>query len=212
MKKILFFIIPLLLSSCGEEFNSQNYFPLDEDYVWTFSGPLREIKVIAKEVVASGENYSIVYSDTLGAPAWQEGFVKRDGRIFLKSYKSFSGFIPTATFEPPIPITPISDNRSEIEVFESTVTHYDTTVSSYKIVVENVIEEIKDIDSPAGKFENCIRMKVSITYEEPPILPLFEETNYWWFVKDIGPVKYSTTTDIGLIQNISLGTRKYPIH
>ena len=213
MKNILFIILPIIfLIACGKDFNSKDYFPLDEEYMWTFSGPLREIKVEHKEIVASGENYTIVYSDTLGAKTWEEVLVNRDNRIYLKSYKSFSGFLPTVTFEPVIPITPISENRSEIEVFESTVTHYDTTVTSYKIRVENIIEEIETVESPAGQFTQCIRLRVSVTYEEPPTVPVFEETTYWWFAKNIGPVKYSTATDEGVIQNASLGPRKYPVH
>jgi hypothetical protein len=213
MKKIIYFLLPIIsLFHCGEDFNSQNYFPLDENYMWTFSGPLRGIKVTLKESVARGEKFTVVYSDTLGAPSWEEEYVKKNNRIYLKSYKSFSKFIPTATFEPPIPITPISENRSEIEVFESTVTHYDTAVASFKILVENVIEEIETIEAPAGQFDQCIRMKVTISYEDPPPLPLFAETSYWWFAKGIGPVKYSTATDEGIIQNASLGTRSYPVN
>jgi hypothetical protein len=213
MKNYLF--LPLLfifLSGCEKKFSSQEYFPLDKDFIWTFSGPFKEIKVAKVDTVASGTNYKLIYSDSLGVKAWEEEFIIREGNVYLRSYKSFTNLLPTVTFDPAIPITPISENRSEINVFTSTATHYDSTRQTYLIRVEYEIEEIETVETPAGTFDNCIKQKMAIIYEETPKLPLFEETNHWWFAKNIGPVKYSSPTDEGILHNAMLGPQKYPIH
>ena len=211
-KYLLFFFIIVFLSGCEEKFSSKDYYPLDVDFIWTFSGPLKEITVVKVDTVASGLNYTLVYSDSLGAKAWEEQFNLRNGHVFLRSYKSYTNILPTVTFDPAIPITPISENRSEIEVFKSTATHFDSTRQTYLIRAEYEIVEIETVETPAGIFDNCIKQKMVIIYEETPKIPLFEETDYWWFAKNIGPVKYSTPTNEGFLLNATLGPKKFPLH
>lgn len=211
MKKLLLIIFPILfLSNCGKEFVSADFFPLEEEYSWRFSGPLAEIVVEKKELVASGANVTVAYKDSLGSTIWHEVLQIRDGRVFLKTYRPVTKLLPTVTFDPAIPITPVSQNRKEIEVFESVATHYDSVATRYNIRVENEIEEIEEVETPAGPFSNCIRLKTTISYETGAKLPMLENATTWWFAQNFGPVKYATSLDMGLAQAITLGVRQFP--
>ena len=105
------------------------------------------------------------------------------GDVFGVSRLEFS---PPAVFFPPIlQAGEIWETLGETEVYlVGTV-----TVSSINEVVA-----IEDVVTPAGTFENCLKIKIRT--KTTAALGASRSTSYQWLAPDLGPVKFETGQDI----------------
>ena len=209
MKKKFILFGVLLILACSKEFISSDYYPMEKEFTWTFTGSISQIKVTEEDKVASGRNLTVTFFDSLKNKSWEEGYIERDQRLYWHTFKPASPLLPTITFDPALPITPISEKRGEKEIVEATETRYDSTTTTSRIRVEYEVEDIGDIEVPAGKFRS-LRLKMTILYLDDDVQPLLAGTSYWWYARGIGPVKYLTPSAEGELEGAMLGNRQIP--
>lgn len=203
-------LLAAFLMRCHKKFSSADYYPMKKDYTWVYSGPTSKIKITDEKDLASGSQFTLTYYDSLGEESWQEVFVQKESGLYWLSFISRLTSPSNITFNPPLPITPMSNKIGTGERVKSTESRNDSTTTTLGIRVENEIDAIEDVVVAAGKFSNCIRVKMTIIYTDPTERPLFAGTSYWWFALGVGPVKFLTTATGGELEGATLGNRKIP--
>ncbi|NOY59671.1 MAG: hypothetical protein GXO75_12195 [Calditrichaeota bacterium] len=205
-----FVLLAAFLARCSKEFSSTDYYPMKKDYTWVYSGHTSKIRITDENDLAGGTQFTLTYYDSLGEESWQEVFVQKENGLYWRSFISRITLPANITFNPPLPITPMSEKIGAVERVESTESRNDSTTTTLRIRVENEIDAIEDVVVAAGKFSNCIRVKMTIIYTEPTERPLFAGTSYWWFARGVGPVKFLTAATGGELEGATLGNRKIP--
>lgn len=211
----IYLILPLVLlaaflTRCSKEFSSADYYPLKKDYTWVYSGHTSKVSITDENILASGTQFTLTYYDSLGEESWQEVFIQNEDGIFWRTFKSHLTQPLIVNFNPPLPVTPTSDKIGDVKRLESTETRNDSAKTTLGIRIENEIDAIEDVTVAAGKFSNCIRVKMTIMYTQPTERPWFAGTSYWWFARGVGPVKFLTTATSGELEGATLGNRKIP--
>ena len=95
-------------------------------------------------------------------------------------------FSPPATFFP-----------STLQLGATWETHGETKVNlvgPVKISGVNEVIAIENIDTPAGTFENCLKIRVRT--KTAAALGISRSTTYQWLAPNLGPVKFQTDQDI----------------
>lgn len=105
------------------------------------------------------------------------------GDLFGEAHVEFS---PPAIFFPPtLQLGEIWETQGETEI---------NIVGAVTITSENEVIAIEDIDTPAGTFEDCLKIRVRT--KTAAAVGISRSTTYQWLAPDIGPVKFQTDQDI----------------
>ena len=184
--------------------NAQNYYPVDVGNTWTlesedgterityaigttderFNGKQgRTLNITTAVLGTSTENTS-----TFSMQVDEEGIklhriVTVLGEVFGEIRVEFS---PPATFFPPT-----------LQLGETWETHGETRVNLVGPVTVSSVNEviaIENIDTPAGTFENCLKIRVST--KTTAALGITRSTTYQWLAPNLGPIKFQTDQDI----------------
>lgn len=183
---------------------AQNYYPTDIGNTWvlestdgaerityTLETPEEELngeQFRTLKIITEALGTSSVNTNTFLIEINEEGLklhkvVAELGDVFGISRMEFS---PPAVFFPPtLPVGEKWETLGETEVnLAGTV-----TVSSVNEVVA-----IEDVDTPAGTFEDCLKIQILTTTTTAS--GSSRSTSYQWLAPDLGPVKFETSQDI----------------
>ena len=184
--------------------DARNYYPVDVGNTWTLEsedGTERVTYAIgATDELFNGKQGRLLRITTavLGTTTAQtntffmevneEGIklhriVANLGDLFGMAQMEFS---PPATFFP-----------ATLELGEMWQTQGETEISIVGVVrvtSENEVIAIEDVDTPAGTFEDCVKIRVRT--KTAAAAGISRSTTYQWLAPDIGPVKFQTDQDI----------------
>jgi hypothetical protein len=184
--------------------DAQNYYPVDVRNTWTlesedgterityaigttderFNGKQGRILRITTAVLGT----SSANTSTFFLQVDEEGIKLH--RINAALGDVFGGalveFSPPATFFPPtLQLGETWETRGETEV---------SLVGAVTVSSVNEVIAIEDVDTPAGTFENCLKIRVRT--KTVAALGASRSTTYQWLAPNLGPVKFQTDQDI----------------
>ena len=184
--------------------SAQNYYPADIGNTWVMESTDGAERITyaleTPEEAINGEAFRIlkIITEVLGTSAIntntfliemdKEGMklhkvVAELGDVFGISRLEFS---PPAVFFPPtLQIGVVWETFGETEV---------SLVGTVKVSTINEVSAIEDVVTPAGTFENCLKIK--ILTKTTAAVGSSRSTSYQWLAPDIGPVKFETSQDI----------------
>ena len=120
--------------------------------------------------------------------------VENDGGLLLhQSAVNYGVFgIAEATFDPPVTFfpaeLPLGHTWQIVLETEVKIAGPVTSTSTIEVVA------IEDVETSAGVFENCVKLKIS--QKDEGALAILRQTFYQWLAPDIGLVKYLNDQDI----------------
>ena len=198
--------IPLIVLLCvfANITDAQNYYPADIGNTWVleseagaerntytikatderFNGEQVRILEITSEVLGT----SSVNTSTFHVQVEEEGMklhriVAELGDVFGVAQVEFS---PPATFFPPtLQLGEVWETQAETEV---------NIVGAVTVSSVNEVIAIEDVITPAGTFENCLKIRVRT--RTAAALGTSRSTSYQWLAPNLGPVKFETNQDI----------------
>ena len=189
----------ILESQDGAERLTYTLEPPDEDFS---SEQFRNLK-IASEVLGA----STVNTGTFLIEVGEEGMKLH--RVFIEFGDVFGvadmELSPSAVFFPPtLQIGDTWELRGESEV---------NLIGDITISSVNEVVAIEDVETPAGMFENCL--KIRMFTKTTAAFGSTRSTSYQWLAPDFGPVKFETDQDIVfelISANLSVTEKPYDVN
>lgn len=195
----------------GEE--RLSYFPVVLGTTWTFSGPYgRVVLVDSSTQLREGRGdvpseFRLVFNEDYSGPRLQETFVVSEDQIY------WTGFIlpnlPTIRFDPPLPLLPPSSQVGDSLVVDAEEQWRDSVEYSFAVRSVVTVVAVEDVSVPAGNFEECIRVRQAIFYEDSSVPHLFTSIEFW-YAQGIGWVKYDSEVGSGELLTAMIGDNRYP--
>lgn len=184
--------------------DAQNYYPVDIGNTWTlesedgterityaigtteelFNGKQGRILRLTSAVLGTSK----ANTSTFLMQVDEEGIklhriVTAFGDVFGEARVDFS---PPATFFPPtLQLGETWETLGETEV---------KLVGAVTVFSENKVIAVENVDTPAGTFENCL--KIQVRTKTTAAAGISRSTTYQWLAPDLGPVKFQTDQDI----------------
>ena len=197
-------LLVVLLCVFASITDAQNYYPADIGNTWVlesedgaerttytieatdepFNGEHVRILKITTEVLGT----STVNTSTFFVQVDEEGMklhriVAELGDVFGVARVEFS---PPAIFFPPmLRLGEVWETQGETEV---------NIVGALTISSVNEVVAIEDVNTSAGPFENCL--KIRVRSKTTAALGASRSTSYQWLAPNFGPVKFETDQDI----------------
>ncbi len=191
---------------CCRSFSSADYFPLRLGFSWQYRGLIHSVTVSEVHRYENEDHFTVMMNDSSGNVLCKEKYVRRGKQIYWKSFSTAIATIPNIYFEPAIPISPIGNKIGDTQTL-SIVERRDIG-SACHVRVTCTIEEVGRLQMGIDNFEG---IKMHIKYEcIDEARSMLEGDTYYWYVKNIGIVKYSMPSGEGelriarLEQNLSL--------
>ena len=195
--------------SCGKKgnrFQPVSYFPVQLDNTWIFNGELGKMKITNIDDQTATKAVTFTYFDSSDVPLWKEEYKLEENQLYWVTFESKTTLLPVISFNPPLPFAPVSDRQGYKTVLHSTQTHSDTTTNETQIIVAYEIQAVEDVVVPAGKFLNCIKMKIDVQYPQLVRHPLFYGEQIFWYAPLVGPVKYVLPSSRGELVKMSVNS------
>ena len=197
-------LLVALLCAFANMADAQNYYPVDVGNTWVLEstdGAERTTYTIeATDESVNGQPVHIleITTEVLGTSTIRMSaflfqvdekgmklhrIVAELGDVFGVARVEFS---PPAVFFPPIlQLGEIWETQGETEA---------NIVGAVTISSVNEVVSVEDVVTPAGTFENCLKIRVRT--KTIAALGVSRSTSYQWLAPDHGPVKFETDQDI----------------
>ncbi|MBZ9577924.1 hypothetical protein KJA13_02710 [Patescibacteria group bacterium] len=206
IKKMNIFIIVfcILISLSGistkaeEPYEVSKYFPLDIGNKWVYQVYTLEEAMVehtmatvvkAKEMLDGKEVYSVESNRPDGKHIFYYS-LDRDG---IKLHKAISGGRDTV-FSPPITVlfqksNPERNDSALVKIYDTSeeALRLNEALTEGKFEIKSEFEGTEDITVPAGKFEDCQKIYISISVEAKNFKTTVAQTD--WYARGIGKVK-----------------------
>ena len=198
-------LIVTLLCAFVSTASAQNYYPSDIGNTWVlestdgaeratytlepseeeaFSGEqFRTLKIITEALRTSSVNTNtfLIEIETEGLKLHK--VVAELGDVFGIARIEFS---PPAVFFPPtLQVGEVWETLGETEV---------NLAGPVTILSVNEVVDIEEVVTPAGTFENCL--KIRVLTKTSTASGASRSTSYQWLAPDIGPIKFQTDQDV----------------
>lgn len=196
-----FAVILLILSGCIKkverqtEMNYGDFFPLNDGDRYFFTGHFKRVTVTSHE----NNLFTLTYFDTAGTIIKWQDFSRIGDIVYQKSAVANSGNIPARYFQPPLPFLPWSRIAGDTLLASAIEMRLDSVYSHRPIIVECEIMAVEDVETPAGVFADCIKIKRLYRTLINTASANFDQESYWWFAAHVGPVKYVLPNDSGAL-------------
>ena len=198
-------LLTAMLCALVSTASAQNYYPIDIGNTWVLESTDKAERITytleaPEEETLTGEQFRTlkIIAEVLGTSAAntntflieieEEGMklhkvVAELGDVFGISRIEFS---PPAVFFPPtLQVGEIWETLGETEVY---------LVGNVEVSSSNEVVAIEDVVTPAGTFENCLKIKIRT--KTTAAVGSSRSTSYQWLAPDLGPVKFETDQDI----------------
>lgn len=202
MKKLAFVVLllcSLILAGnsrllAEEAYNMFRYFPLDVDDTWIYqsllvsqeeTGEGISITSVKEKIVLDGQDVYVLEMDLNTKPFFC--YSANDQGIYL--HKLIEGDC-SSIFIPPMPFITNPMQLNKENTFSCKAELYDAQgefVEEYKAEVSQKFEGLESVTVPMGRFDNCLKIKVTVSLNRKNHASRFEDT--LWLAKDIGTVK-----------------------
>ena len=187
-----------------DKFSPLNYFPLQLNNTWIFNGEIHTMKVTDAAKIGHERYITLTFYDSLDVALWSEKYHVVKDQLRWLSFEPATSLLPRVTFNPPLYGAPFSKEPGDTDSISSIETQTDSTETTTAITVDYQIQAVEDVETPAGKFPGCIKMKINFIYPTSALRPLFIGEHYWWFSPTAGPVKYDLPTAFGELVKLDL--------
>jgi hypothetical protein len=198
--------IMLVLVSCGSDFIAHDYFPLQAGFCWHYTGAISTV-TIQEELATPDLQYIALFADSLGDIKWKERYIKTRTNVNWIAMEPQAPLPASLRFEKGIPIGPCSAKIGDQQVFQ-TIERSSTNVTR-TIKIRYTMVGSETITVPAGTFAKALKMVMNVQYPDDSSGSLASE-NVYWFVQNVGVVKFSWDGVTGELKSATLGNRVLP--
>jgi len=213
VKKLVLLILPIiLLGGCIKKIerptriDPSRYFPLNKGDEYLYSGPIRKV-VTSNDIDLL---FTRAFLDSTGNLVKREDVVIADDGVRLKSIFTLSDKIPTINFEPPLPYSPWTNLVGDTLLFNTVEIRSDSINSHLRVIVKFEVLSTDTLKMASGEFGNCIKLKMIYRTIDETESKFLDGVSYFWYVRDIGIVKYATPTISGELLQATVGGENYP--
>lgn len=154
--------------------------------------------------VASGtaSAFRLDFIDTLQVLRLRETFIVSKDQIYWRN-SSFPN-LPVISFDPPLPLLPPSSRVGDSLVVASQEQWRDSVGTSFAVRGVITVIGIEEVTVWAGRFEDCLRVRQEVFYEDRSVPHLFTWVELW-YAKDVGWVKYHSEAGSGELLSAAIG-------
>ncbi len=189
----IIFLGQVRLSAQGS-YDISQYFPLDTDDTWIYRAVIiqgREqieelaVSTIKEKSIVNGKETYVLEINLNQNPRFCYS-VDSQG-VYLHKMIEDDGY---SIFTPPIPVFTNQMQPDKENTFSGKAKLYDNKdelIEEYKIEATNKLEGVESITVPAGKFDNCLKVRIAANYYKKKHTTTTEET--LWLAKNIGKIK-----------------------
>ncbi|GEM_PF-1424861 len=211
---IILILLLLVSSACIKkvdrptQIDPLQYFPLNVEDIYIYSGTIRT-------AVTSGKYdnlFTKTYLDSTGDLVCLEDISVDDHGVYLNSRTYAGDSVPEIHFEPPIPIAPWSNLIGDTLHFATWEVRSDSVNSHLRAQLECEILAVESIVTPAGLFENCIKLRMTYRTIDNIARKFFDGERFYWFAPDIGVVKFNSPVEEGELLQATIGSITYPLN
>ena len=201
---LLYILASLTCTGRRNKHHPTDYFPVQPGNTWVFDGDIAKMEITAISEGTSGKLVTMSFYDTLDVFLWREKYLHIKDQLYFEAFEPRALILPKVTFDPALPLAPISSKPGHKIKLEGKETHVDSTNAEMQTLVTYEIEAVEDVIVPAGEFRNCIKMKITVEYTQFALRPFFIGEQYWWFAPMVGPVKYDLPSAYGELAQVKL--------
>ncbi len=204
-------LLLLLTAGCVERrertarIDGSQYFPLNEGDRYIYSGVPGEITVTRQ----IDSLFTRTYLDSAGKIMTWEDFSRNEDGVFWNNV-ALAQVDLQVHFFPLLPFAPWSKIVGDTLLVSAVEIRSDSVNSHFRIQVACEILGIEDITTPAGTFRDCIKMKVRYSYLDEKVRKIFADEIIRWFARDVGIVRYQTSSISGDLIRATVGGVNYP--
>lgn len=200
----VFLFVAVLSLSCVAIANAQYYYPTNLGNDWVLESEDKTERITytidASEETINDINLALlkIKHETIGTDSitTEKYYVDFDDEgIKLYKYEVELGDpfgVAAGLLYPPILFYPLTLELDDTWEF-STETEV-ILVGSVLFTSVNKVVAVEDVETPAGTFEDCLKIKIRTSSESK--LSITRSTAYQWFAPNIGPVKFENSQDI----------------
>ncbi|UCD18431.1 MAG: hypothetical protein JSV44_05855 [Candidatus Zixiibacteriota bacterium] len=186
--------------------DSTRYFPLSEGDAFVYTATPGEA-IVTRQI---DNLFTKTYYDSAGnEQAWEDYILRNDG-VYLNNLAFGDARLPAVHFIPSLPFSPWSDFVGDTLLVTATEIRSDSVNSHLRIQVEYEIMAVERVTTPAGTFEDCIKVRMAYTPLGDAGQRLIAPEIYRWFAPDVGIVKFQTTLVTGELTRAVVGGFVYP--
>ena len=182
---------------------AQNYYPTDLGNVWvlesednterlTYSIEASEESINGIELALLKITTETIGTDTILTEKFFVDFDEEGVQLYKFEVELGSVFgVATGLLYPPVLFYPLSPQLNEPWEFMA-----DTEVDFVGPVIFTSVNEVvavEDVVTPAGTFEDCIKIKIRTRSQAASIS---RSTTYQWLAPNFGPVKFENSQDV----------------
>ena len=209
---LIIMLFAALISGCIERVERQTridysqYLPLDEGNSCSYDGVLSRSEVTGN----IGNLFTVTYFDSAGNILEWRDFLKTGSATTLRSIVRKPGALPSVSYEPPLPVSPWSNLIGDTLLYTGAEIRADSVNTHLRIMVEFEITAIETIVTPAGEFENCVKVETSYRTLDDSTPGIYDGKSTLWFAHGIGLVKYISPRGSGELLEAVISGINYP--
>lgn len=138
---------------------------------------------------------------------WEDYIIKPNG-IYHKNLISLTSL--SIHYEPAIPYTPWSRIIGDTLLINAVEIRNDSANTHLRIRLEYEIVALDTITTPAGTFDDCIKVQVAYETLDPTGPPRYDGVSNMWFARGVGLVRYSAFGKTAELKAANIDGTTYP--
>ncbi len=192
------------LLSCSREFKSTEYWPMNGGAWWEYNSPLHRMEVTDVTETPECRVLTLTCLDSSQMVLWRESIETRPQGLFWQGLTTPGGYWPEIRFDPPLPLTPQSDQPEAIYTFYGLERRGDDSIYVH---VTFQIDGYETVETQAGSFSDCLKMSMKYDYSGTFLPPLLAGRSVFWFARGVGLVRFQMPSGQGRLTRYSLGAK-----
>ncbi len=206
-------IVLLIQVACVErverpqKIDFNRYFPMAVENEYFYSTQAHKVTI---NNILDNSLYTFTYSDSSGNSLWWVDYFKSESGVKWKNIVVNSTKIPAIFFEPPLPFSPWSNTVGDTLLYSGIEIRADSVNTHVPIMVEYEVMAIEDINTPAGLFADCIKIRRAYKTINSSAAKMLDGESFYWFALDVGLVKYMSTEITSKLVRATVSELQYP--
>ena len=209
---VLLIVLAALICGCVERLERprkiipSDYFPLHEGDRFLYSTSQGEAVVTRR----LDNLFTKTYYDSAGNPQSHEDYVLGERGVYWNNMYFGSTRLTAVHFVPSLPFAPWSNIVGDTLLISAVEIRSDSVNTHVRVQVEYEIMAVESVVTPAGIFEDCIKVRMTYIPLGNPVGRVIAPEITRWFARDVGIVKAETSLIKSELLEATIDGVEYP--
>ena len=205
------FLIILGLFGCSRKpFKGLSYVSFREGNQYQYSGMPIRWEAQRNMKTPRGWAFALIGRDSLGNELMQQYYLRQNGKLLWTGVDGQALGMVKFGFEPGLWACPFSDKIGQTLSYTNEEHRSDPAGTRLRLRVDSIIDAVEDIQTAAGNFEKCIKVRATVVYLDSTTSPFFSGEAVWWYAKGVGVVKSQMPEGDSELVFARIGSRTWP--